>query len=260
MPALILDCDGVLGDTELEGHLPAFNQTFLEFGAPIVWSPEQYIELVKIGGGKERMRAAVTPEVCTALGIANTDQAIDAEVARWHQRKSEIYGELVRGGKIPARPGIRRLVKEAHDGGWTLAVASTSAEASVLAVLQHAVGTDLASSFAVFAGDVVPRKKPDPAIYRLALSELGREPSDAVVVEDSGNGLAAALAAGIRTVVTVSGTSRDDDFTGAALVVTSLGDPDGEAARVVDDPHGISPGPAVDLAAVQRILSIGAPS
>ena len=108
--------------------------------------------------------------------------------------------------------------------------------------------------------DVVPAKKPDPAIYQLALREMGREPDDAVVVEDSGIGLQAALAAGIRTVVTISGTSRDDDFTGAAIVVTTLGDPDGEAARVVDDPHGISPGPAVDLSAVQRILSIGASS
>jgi HAD superfamily hydrolase (TIGR01509 family) len=257
VPALIFDCDGVLGDTELEGHLPAFNQTFSEFGAPIEWTPEQYVELVKIGGGKERMRAAVTPEVCEALGIENTAEAIDAEVAKWHRRKSEIYAELVRGGKIPARPGIARLVAEAHDGGWALAVASTSAEASVRAVLEHAVGADLASAFAVFAGDVVPAKKPDPAIYQLALRELGREASDAVVVEDSGIGLQAARAADIRTVVTISGTSRDDDFTGAALVVTTLGDPDGEAARVVDDPHGISPGPAVDLAALNRILSIG---
>lgn len=252
MPTLIFDCDGVLGDTELEGHLPAFNQTFAEFGAPIEWTPEQYVDLVKVGGGKERMRSAVTPEVERALGI--TDDQVDDQVKQWHQRKSAIYQERVAAGDIPARPGIRRLVQEAHDAGWTLAVASTSAEASVRAVLEHAVGAELASHFTVFAGDVVPAKKPDPAIYELALRETGTSADDAVVVEDSGIGLQAARGAGIRTLVTVSGTSRDDDFTGAALVVESLGDPDGEPARVIADPHDVGPGPAVDLDAVTRIL------
>lgn len=259
MPALIFDCDGVLGDTELDGHLPAFNQTFAEFAAPVEWTPEQYKDLVKIGGGKERMRSAVTPEVCEALGIENTDEAIDAEVARWHERKSEVYGELVRGGKIPPRPGIARIVAEARDAGWALAVASTSAESSVRAVLEHAVGDELAGEFVVFAGDVVPAKKPNPAIYELALRELGRDAGDAIVVEDSENGVRAALAAGIRTVVTVSGTSEDDDFTGAALVVSSLGDPDGEAARVRDDPGGITPGSVIGLADLEKILSVPQP-
>jgi HAD superfamily hydrolase (TIGR01509 family) len=254
VPALVFDCDGVLADTELEGHLPAFNQTFREFGAPLEWTADQYKDLVKVGGGKERMRSVVTPEVCEALGIDNTDEAIDAEVAKWHRRKSEIYGELVRGGKIPPRPGVRRLAAEAHGAGWTLAVASTSAESSVLAVLEHAVGDDLAGAFAVFAGDVVPAKKPDPAIYLLALSELGADAGETVVVEDSENGVKAALAAGIRTVVTVSGTSADDDFTGATLVVSSLGDPDGMGAHVRDDPYGIAPGGTVDLTALTRVL------
>ena len=259
MPALIFDCDGVLGDTELDGHLPAFNQTFREFGVPLEWTPEQYKDLVKIGGGKERMRSAVTAEVCEALGIEHTDDAIDAEVGKWHRRKSEVYGELVRSGKIPGRPGVRRLVAEAHDAGWALAVASTSAEASVRAVLEHAVGDELAGGFAVFAGDVVPAKKPDPAIYELALRELGREPGDAIVVEDSENGVRASVAAGIRTVVTVSGTSEDDDFDGATVVVSSLGESGGETTQVLEDPHGVDPAPApagvVDLAALERILA-----
>jgi beta-phosphoglucomutase-like phosphatase (HAD superfamily) len=40
--ALIFDCDGVLADTERDGHLPAFNQTFEEFGLPVRWSEEEY--------------------------------------------------------------------------------------------------------------------------------------------------------------------------------------------------------------------------
>ena len=54
MTALIFDCDGVLGDTERDGHLPAFNATFEHFGLPVRWSVEDYGQLLKIGGGKER--------------------------------------------------------------------------------------------------------------------------------------------------------------------------------------------------------------
>jgi beta-phosphoglucomutase-like phosphatase (HAD superfamily) len=57
--------------------------------------------------------------------------------------------------------------------GWTVAVASTSAEESVRAVLVSAVGADVAAEVPIFAGDVVATKKPDRAIYRLAVSELG---------------------------------------------------------------------------------------
>ena len=52
MPALIFDCDGVLADTERFGHLPAFNQTFLEEGVPVRWSEADYAEKLQIAGGK----------------------------------------------------------------------------------------------------------------------------------------------------------------------------------------------------------------
>jgi HAD superfamily hydrolase (TIGR01509 family) len=258
MTGLVLDCDGVLADTERYGHLPAFNATFAHFGLPVTWTEDEYAEKLRIGGGKERMASLFRdPGFVEEAGIPEGDDARSALLADWHRYKTAAFTRLVAEGALPGRPGIRRVVLAALDAGWTVAVASTSAEPSVRAVLEHAVGSEAAARIPVFAGDVVPAKKPDPAIYQLALRELGREASDAVVVEDSGIGLQAARAADIRTVVTISGTSRDDDFTGAALVVTTLGDPDGEAARVVDDPHGVSPGPAVDLAALNRILSIG---
>ena len=71
------------------------------------------------------------------------------------------------------------------------------------AVLEHVVGAANAARFAVFAGDVVPAKKPDPGIYLLALAELDVARSDALVVEDSRNGLLAADGAGLRCVVTL---------------------------------------------------------
>ncbi|MHA7281990.1 HAD-IA family hydrolase [Arthrobacter sp. TMS2-4] len=258
MPALIFDCDGVLADTEQYGHLPAFNQTFTDFGVPVQWSVEEYAEKVKIGGGKERMRSILTPSLRDELGLTD-DDAVDAAILSWHKRKTEVYKGLVESGVMPARPGIARIVQQAHAAGWTLAVASTSAEPAVRAVLTHAVGEELAAHFAVFAGDVVPAKKPAPDIYLLALKELEVSEDDAIVVEDSGNGLRAAVAAGLRTVVTVSGFTREEDFTGASLVVSSLGDPDGEQAEALATPAGVKPAGVVTLATLQELLSAPAP-
>ena len=161
-------------------------------------------------------------------------------------------------GRHAARPGIARIVEQAAAAGWQLAVASTSAEPAVRAVLEHAVGVDRARDFAVFAGDVVPAKKPDPAIYRLAVKELAVQPNQAVVIEDSSNGLRAALGTGLACVVTVSTYTAGEDFTGAALVVTSLGDPDGEQTTVLADPPASGPEPACDWPTCRRCWSGGA--
>ncbi|AMB57777.1 HAD-IA family hydrolase [Microterricola viridarii] len=252
MPALIFDCDGVLADTERNGHLPAFNATFAEFDIPVRWSDDDYAVKVLIGGGKERMASLLTPEFVAANGLPADPDGQRELLAAWHKRKTAIYTELIDSGALPARPGIARLVAEAAAAGWQLAVASTSAEPAVRAVLEHAVGAD-AVHFRVFAGDIVAHKKPAPDIYLLALHELGIDADQAVVVEDSGNGAQAALAAGIRTLVTVSGYTADEDFTGASLVVSSLGDAH-EPARVLADPLGLAPGPHITLATVTRLL------
>lgn len=258
MPALIFDCDGVLADTERNGHLPAFNATFAEFGVPVRWSDADYAVKVLIGGGKERMKSLLTPEFVAANGLPADEDGQRELLAAWHQRKTAIYTDLVESGALPARPGIARLVAEAVAAGWQLAVASTSAEPAVRAVLEHAVGAD-AARFEVFAGDIVAHKKPAPDIYLLALRELGIDADQAVVVEDSGNGAQAALAAGIRTLVTVSGYTAEEDFTGASLVVSSLGD-EQEPARVLADPLGLAPGEQVTLTTVAEILARPRPS
>ena len=254
MPALIFDCDGVLADTERYGHLPAFNETFAAFGIPVRWSDEEYAQKVLIGGGKERMASLLTPEFVAANNLPTDDDGRRKMLAEWHRHKTAAYTDMVAAGKMPARPGIARIAEEAAAAGWQLAVASTSAEPSVRAVLEHAVGRHRAADFAVFAGDIVPAKKPDPAIYQLAVRSLGVEPDQVVVVEDSGNGLRAALGAGLACVVTVSTYTVDEDFTGAALVVSSLGDPDGDKAAVLADPLRLEPDGVVRLADLSRLL------
>ena len=135
-----------------------------------------------------------------------------------------------------------------------MAVASTSAEESVRAVVEHAVAPDLAARVAVFAGDVVPAKKPDPAIYRLAVEDLGLDRVHTLVVEDSRNGLLAADGAGLRCVVTVNGYTRDEDFDEAVLVVSSLGDPGGAPVEVLANRGRARPGAYLTLADLEACL------
>jgi HAD superfamily hydrolase (TIGR01509 family) len=271
VPTLIFDCDGVLADTERFGHLPAFNQTFDEFSLPVHWTDEEYAHKLLIGGGKERMRSLLTPEFIRTVGLPEDEPGQVDVVTAWHRRKTEIYTQMVAAGTLPARPGIKRIVQEALAEGMGLAVASTSAELSVRAVLEHAVGADAAAQFTVFAGDIVPAKKPAPDIYLLALHDLGLDANEALVIEDSANGLRASTAAGIRTVVTVSSYTREENFDSAALVVTSLGDPsdsdpdgtpdaDAEPTIVLAAPAGVRPRDYVRITDMLEILHTPGPA
>ena len=140
---------------------------------------------------------------------------------------------MVADGAIPPRPGVARVAEEAAHAGWRLAVASTSARQSVIAVLEHAVGCELAATFSVFAGDVVPRKKPAPDVYNLCLRECGLDPDGAVAIEDSRNGLLAADAAGIACLVTLSDYTRDQAMDEARIVVSDLGEPNAEPISIL---------------------------
>jgi HAD superfamily hydrolase (TIGR01509 family) len=252
---LIFDCDGVLADTERFGHLPAFNATFREFGLPVEWSEEEYGRLLEIGGGKERMATLFTPAFIAATGLPADPDDQAAELARWHERKTTIYTEMVGQGRLPPRPGVRRIIEAAQDAGWTLAVASTSAEASVRAILDEAVGPGRAARFdLVLAGDVVPRKKPAPDIYQLALERLGVAPATALAIEDSRNGLLAATGAGLRCLMTINGYTQDQDASEAILVVSSLGDPGGEVAHVLANRSHARPGDWLRLADLEACL------
>jgi beta-phosphoglucomutase-like phosphatase (HAD superfamily) len=173
-------------------------------------------------------------------------------IARWYQRKTQIYAERVAagGGGIPARPGIRRLAGEADAAGWRLAVASRSPAAFVQTLFQHAVGSDLAARSQIVAADIVGAKKSASDIYRAALETLGADDGGlnsrtVIAVEDSAIGVRAARSTGLRTLVTVSGYTVTGDFTGAALVVSSLGKPHVVDTVTLADPFLLQLGPSL---------------
>jgi HAD superfamily hydrolase (TIGR01509 family) len=253
--ALIFDCDGVLSDTERDGHLVAFNRLFAEQGLlDVRWSPEHYAGLLRIGGGKERMHTLFGDnELVGRLGLPRDRDRQAALIAAWHRRKTEIFRRLVSEGRLPGRPGVVRLAAEAQAAGWQLAVASTAAKASVRSIVEHVFPPALASGFKVFAGDAVKHKKPAPDVYLLALSGLGRSAGEVCVLEDSAIGLRASLAASCPTLITVSGFTADEDFSGAGLVVDSLGD-ESHPVRVIDAVLGWRPRGLITLGVVESVI------
>jgi HAD superfamily hydrolase (TIGR01509 family) len=257
MRALIFDCDGVLADTELHGHLVAFNRMWQKAGVPWRWSEEHYAEKLKIGGGKERMRALFSEPAFQAIHPVPNDEPAQKELlAQWHTQKTAIYQEIIASGNVPGRIGIKRLAEEALAAGWLLAVASTSAKPSVDAVLRFAVGDVTAAQCKVFAGDIVPKKKPAPDIYLFASQELSVPPDRCIAVEDSRNGLLAATAAGIKTVVTTSYFTTAENFDEAVLVLDSLGDPDGQACTVLANRTGREIGSYLKASDLEAILGV----
>lgn len=222
LKALIFDCDGVLVDTERDGHRVGFNRAFAEFGIDAEWSVELYGKLLQVAGGKERMRAYFD-EYGWPAGT-DTAEAKDQLILALHLKKTEITASLVAEGGLPLRPGISRIVDEAINANVKLGVCTTSNPKFIDAVLDL-FGPERKAKFDfVHAGDVVAKKKPAPDIYLLALETLGYLPQDCVVIEDSRNGLLAAKGAGLPTLITVSTYTVDEDFAEADKVVSELGD------------------------------------
>lgn len=222
LEALIFDVDGTLADTERDGHRVAFNQAFVEARLDWRWDVALYGELLAVTGGKERMRHYIDryrPDYPKPADF-------DALVARLHVAKTHHYTALLGRGGIPLRPGVRRLLEEARTRGVRLAIATTTTPDNVTALLRHAISPEAASWFEIIgAGDVVTAKKPAPDIYYYVLDRLRLSPAQCTAFEDSENGLRAAQAAGLKTVITVNDYTRAHDFRGAAMVLDHLGEP-----------------------------------
>ena len=154
----------------------------------------------------------------------------DALIKKLHKRKTEIFIELIESGKLPLRPGVKRLMQGAKAAGLIVGICTTSNERAAHAVA-YGILKDIPFDF-VLAGDVVSKKKPDPEIYNLALERTGLKPEECVVVEDSRNGVLAATGAGMHVVATTNIYTEQEDLSKADIIVTCLGDPDGEKGEL----------------------------
>ncbi len=223
LEALIFDVDGTLSDTERDGHRVAFNAAFDEFGIGWHWDVETYGQLLAVTGGKERMKH-YAKTFLNNQGLADNFEQLVPEL---HAAKTKHYVRLLSTGAIPLRTGVERLLNEARRKGLRLAIATTTTPENVTVLLEHTLGKDAIEWFEVIAaGDIVPAKKPAGDIYNYALQAMDLKPEQCLAFEDSRNGILSSHNAGLTTLITINGYTKDDDFSGAALVLNHFGDTD----------------------------------
>ncbi len=220
LKALIFDVDGTIADTE-SAHLAAFNHAFAEVGLDWVWDEALYTELLEISGGKERILhywERVNPDI-----KALNPQALNDRIGRIHELKTAAYENAVNSGAVSLRPGVLRLMDEALKAGLQLSIATTTSPVNIAALLRHAVGEDWRMNFtAIGDASTAPIKKPHPQVYLQMLDALQLPAGQCLAIEDSSNGLRAATAAGIATLITPNSFTAHHDFTGALKVVPDL--------------------------------------
>jgi HAD superfamily hydrolase (TIGR01509 family) len=231
--ALIFDVDGTLADTERDGHRVAFNRAFAEAGLDWHWGIARYGALLAVTGGKERIHRYLTEDCPDLLDEPDIGERIRA----LHAAKTRHYVALLETGAIPLRPGVKRLLEESRAAGLRLAIATTTTPENVTALLRATLGEEGVGWFDVIAaGDIVPAKKPAPDIFEYALKALKLPARACLALEDSDNGVRAALGAGLAVVVTTNDYTRDQDFSGAMAVLDGFGEPGAPVTVQEGDP------------------------
>jgi len=215
LKALIFDVDGTLAETE-GVHLQAFNMAFKDAGLDWHWSAALYKKLLKTTGGKERMKTYLRDYL--EVDVASWEDRIP----KLHAEKTKHYVEIVKGGGLKLRPGVQALMDEARAVGLTLAIATTTSRPNVDALCRSIWNVQTEDIFKVVAcGDEVPRKKPAPDVFKLALERLGLPAENCIGFEDSYNGMLSSLGANLTTVIVPSFYTGEGDFSAAHICAPS---------------------------------------
>lgn len=220
LKALIFDVDGTLADTE-RAHLAAFNHAFDEQGIGWQWDETLYTQLLEISGGKERMLhywKQVHPDMKDIDGSGLRDT-----IEHLHALKTAAYEAAVQAGSVQLRPGVLSLIQSAHAAGLRLAIATTTSPVNIAVLLRNAIGPDWKELFVVIEdASTAPKKKPHPQVYTQTLARLGLPAANCLAIEDSSNGLRAAVAAGLKTIITQNPFTAHHDFSDAIQVLPDL--------------------------------------
>jgi len=186
LQAVVFDMDGVIIESEMT-HYQAICEAM---GEKMKVSYQVFIE--KCTGGDERF----------AMGrmAAFSDMSYDEELFQeWSRRKATAYARLISEGVSPM-PGAIELVESVAEQ-LPVGLATGSRRSDVDAALHVLGGGCLEGLFntIVTSGDVAD-SKPHPGTYSKAVEDLGVEPSACFAIEDSPNGIASALGAGLRVI------------------------------------------------------------
>ncbi|TGG82418.1 MAG: HAD family hydrolase [Aphanocapsa feldmannii 288cV] len=229
LQALFWDVDGTLAETERDGHRPAFNAAFAEAGVPWHWDEATYRQLLRVAGGRERMRAWASQQPSPPQAFLADGTSFLEGLQRLKQQH---YRQRLAAGLIQPRPGVLRLMGEAHERGLRQWIVTTSGRDAVEALLSTSLWQAAHWLEQWVCGEDVARKKPDPEAYRQALRRSGLANGSVVALEDSRNGWHAARRAHLRCLVTLSSSSWDDDRSGITPLWDGLGEPQQPARQL----------------------------
>ncbi|MCK5167048.1 MAG: HAD hydrolase-like protein [Rhodospirillaceae bacterium] len=211
LKSLIFDVDGTLADTE-DAHRLAFNDAFAKADFNWVWDRPLYKELLAVTGGKQRIRFFL--EKTNDAALSRPD--LETLISQLHASKTEFFINRLKGGQVPLRPGIEKLINQARGQGMAISIATTTTPINVETLIKVNLGDDAPGWFDVIGdGGKVPVLKPEPDVYDWVLEQIGLEPGEALALEDSRNGLVAAMAANIPVLIVTNDYTQGQDFAGA---------------------------------------------
>jgi len=219
LAALLWDVDGTLAETERDGHRVAYNRAFEACGLPWRWDDGHYGPLLRVSGGFERLMHDMANRADAPVNLEER-----AALARAiHAKKNTYYAELVRDGAIPLRHGVMALIRECRERDLPMGITTTTSLANVDALLTEHLGERWRAWFSVVVcSEDVQRKKPDPEVYVRAVATLGVSPHQGLAIEDSPDGAAAAIAAGVPVIVARSSYFADAHIDAALAVGPGL--------------------------------------
>jgi len=216
LKAVFWDVDGTIADTELCGHRVAFNLAFKDFDLYWYWSENQYLDLLKISGGFNRIiyyRNKINSELS------------DSQCSKIQSRKRFHYKNLIHSGKIKVRDGVLRLIKELYTFDVEQFIVTTSGRDSLDPFLQTSLNSHSNYFSGIITYEDVSNHKPFPDAYKLALKLSKKSEVNCIAIEDSMIGVEAARAANLNCLLTLPPWSSATKKTAikANACVSSLG-------------------------------------
>ncbi|SIS20048.1 HAD family hydrolase [Williamsia sterculiae] len=210
MSAILFGSISTLADTS-ELQRQAFNDAFSAHELGWNWSRDDYVAMLGSNGGAKRI----------AEFAASTGDDVDADAV--HATKSEIFQRLLASSGVSPRPGVVPTIEAAKAAGVRVGFVTTTSRDNINALLTAlAPEIDTDTFDIVVDSGSVDHPKPEADAYTFALSELSTTSDEIVAIEDNVGGVAAADAAGIRTIAFPNDNTSGGDFSAAAVTVASL--------------------------------------
>ena len=190
LQAVYWDLDGTIANTELEAHLPAFNNSFKDLGLDWYWDKETYLDLLKINGGRNRISFYAKQK--------GVDISLDF-VIKIHKKKQEHYLNLINSGAVNLKAGVNRLINELCSKNVRQFIVTSSSRNQVELLVSKLFQDKNYFEFFITSDDV-KSLKPHPMPFLKAIKLSGIKITNSIVFEDSNPGLKSACSANLPTI------------------------------------------------------------